>query len=56
MTELEPCPKCGAKNPVENVDWGYWWVECQSCHYQGLKSRNPNIAIDNWNKLHGKMR
>ena len=49
MTELKPCPFCGAQNArvKSSGRWG-WFVSCQ-CAAVGPSSESRQEAIERWN-------
>ena len=48
MTNLNPCPFCGAESEVEEL-WGDFSVSCKNCHCRGRLERTKALAIQAWN-------
>ncbi len=48
MTELLPCPFCGAE-PQQIADGCLHWVHCPSCLADGPCDEDSSIAVGGWN-------
>lgn len=50
ITELKPCPFCGAVGDFINHDSSVFWVQCTNCGSHGRQSKTKNGAIRAWNR------
>lgn len=56
---IEPCPFCGSKTTVDQIDWGKKWaVGCENdekCWASGPQKRTIKSAVNAWNKVVKKL-
>lgn len=51
MTELLPCPFCGAAQDIDQdiADTGVFWVRCSECCAEGAAADTKEDAAQAWN-------
>lgn len=51
MTDLKPCPFCGGKPFIHQIQTyeNKFWISCQSCQTQSIERNNEISVISAWN-------